>query len=217
MVAVHFLYQLLFSGGLASFMIFARERWKGACLRIEQSIKEFQWVLYGLNLLGILTKDLLSMSIVHVCELLLLNAIFVYELVYRDMLLSGRAHHVLAIAGLYLQVHIGIGGALMSYLLIDEVTDYITNPFAYWITFFLVRFGFYNAVCGIAVRQGLRAARHSVAAAWWVRTVVVWWVFAVGYHVRWLWRRRDEARRALFGPSDCESADARVLVSVTSL
>jgi hypothetical protein len=197
MVALAVQHQLLLSGGLAFLMVIAHARWTESCLSIEQFIERHKFVLFALNLLGLLTTDLLSMSVVHVCELVLLNAIFVYELIYKVRLPSSYAHHVLAILGLCLQVHIGIGGALMSYLLTDEVIDYISSPVAYWVTFFIFRIVFYNVVCAIAVRQGMRAAATNVAAKWWLRAVVIWWIFSIGYHIRWLWRSRKDVRAAL--------------------
>jgi hypothetical protein len=197
MVSVALQYQALLSGGLVLVMVFARTRCTESCLSIEKFILRHKAFLFVLNLLGVLTTNLLSMSIIHVCELILLNAIFVYEMIYSVMLPSSRAHHALAIIGLCLQVHIGIGGALMSYLLTDEVIDYISNPVAYWVTFVVVRIVFYNIVCGIAVKQGIKAAETSVSAKWWLRAVVIWWIFSIGYHIRWIWRRKNEVREAL--------------------
>jgi hypothetical protein len=131
-------------------------------------------------------------------------------MVYRQLLPSTRAHHFLAIIGICLQVHIGIGGALMSYLLTDEVIDYVRNPIAFWITFFFMRIVFYNVVCWIAVKQGMKAAQTSAAAQWWVRAVMIWWFFSVLYHLRWLWRRREEIRAAVANLKRTKDLDGTV-------
>jgi hypothetical protein len=135
------------------------------------------------NLCGLATTNLLSMTYLHIAEQLILIFVFIYELIFRRGLLSRHFHHVLAIAGLALQIHIGIGGAMMSYLLIDQVTDLINHVKLFWITFFLVRLFAYNVVMFIAVRQAVGPARESAAVMGWFVCVIIWWVFSLLYHL----------------------------------
>jgi hypothetical protein len=155
-------------------------------------------VFFGINFLGLLTTDLLSMSWFHVCELLALGLLFAHDAVMRDMTATFRFHHILGLVGVCFQIHIGVGGALMSYLLLDQATDFIRNRRAFWITFLIVRIGIYNVVLAIGVRQGLRAAEASRAVAVWVGCVITWWIFSIFYHLRWIWRERLEIRWLFF-------------------
>jgi hypothetical protein len=156
-------------------------------------------LFFGINFFGLFTTNLLSMSWFHVCELLVLALVFARDAIVRDLTPTFRFHHVLGVVGLCLQVHIGVGGAMMSYLLVDQVTDYVHNRVAFWIVFLLVRIGLYNTVLAVAVRQGLRAASASLAIAVWVGCVATWWAFSNFYHFRWMWRMRAEIKRLFFG------------------
>jgi len=150
------------------------------------------------NLLGILTTNLLSMSYLHISELTILTLVFVHELLFGGYRLPRKAHHVLSLIGLVLQMHIGVGGALMSYLLIDQVTDLIRDRRIFWVVFLLVRLLGYNAVLAIAVKQGVEPAKESPAVRGWLACVIVWWVFSLFYHVQWAWKERDEISRLFF-------------------
>jgi hypothetical protein len=127
-------------------------------------------------------------------ELLILALLFIHDAFARSLSLSFRTHHILAIVGVCLQVHIGVGGATMSYLLFDQVTDYIQNPKAFWIAFFVVRICFYNVVLAVAVRQGIQAAASSLAIKIWVGCVITWWLFSNVYHFLWAWKNRAQIK-----------------------
>jgi hypothetical protein len=144
------------------------------------------------NIGGLLTTNLLTMSYVHVIELTPLILVFLHEFFYHQMALPLRIHHVLSILGLALQLHIGVGGALMSYLLLDELTDYIKDPPSFWIAFVALRIVGYNVVLAIAIKQGVAQAADSVPIKHWIASVLVWWIFSAFYHIHWIWIKRYE-------------------------
>jgi hypothetical protein len=152
-------------------------------------------IFFSVNLIGTFTTDLLSLTWFHITELLLLALLFIHDAFAHSMTLTFRARHILAIIGVCLQIHIGVGGATMSYLLCDQVTDYIRNAKAFWITFFVVRICFYNGVLAIAVRQGIQAAVSSLAIKIWVGCVITWWVFSNFYHFYWAWKDREQIKQ----------------------
>jgi hypothetical protein len=135
------------------------------------------------------------MSWFHICELLSLAILFLHDAVMRPMTLAFRVHHIFGIVGVCLQIHIGVGGTAMSYLLFDQVTDYVRDPVAFWITFLVVRICFYNVMLTVAVMQGIRAAQESMAIAVWVGCVIIWFFYANFYHLEWAWRERKTIRR----------------------
>jgi hypothetical protein len=169
-------YQIPVIAFLSSILILVRTYCQQGCFQFELFMNRWKFVLFLLNILGLLTTNLLSMGILHIGELTFIVDLFIYDLIYREMLLSARAHHVLGIIGLCFQMHIGVGGAAMSYLFTDEVTDYFTNPILFWIVF-------YNVICGIAVLQGIRACADSPPIKVWVTLIVFWWIFSFGYHI----------------------------------
>jgi hypothetical protein len=153
-------------------------------------------IFMAFNAGGLLTTNLLTMSSIHVIELTPLILVFLYEIFYRPMILPLRIHHVLSILGISLQLHIGVGGALMSYLLLDELTDYIVDRPFFWIAFVVMRIIGYNVVLAIAVKQGVAQAAASVAVRGWLASVVIWWIFSAFYHIHWIWTKRYEVADA---------------------
>jgi hypothetical protein len=156
------------------------------------------------NIFGLLTTNLLEMSYVHVVELTPLLLVFLHEFFYDRLPLPERLHHILSIVGLALQLHIGVGGALMSYLLLDELTDYVHDPRSFWIAFVVLRIVGYNVVLALAVKQGVAQAAASVGVKFWVASVVVWWIFSAFYHIHWIWTERAAVADA-FAPKKCTS------------
>jgi hypothetical protein len=210
MASIHFAVQLLLFSLLLSFAFLFQRHLQSLASRFGTEFRSWSFVLFFCtNFLGIFTTDLLSMSWFHACELLSLAFWFAHDAVMRPMTPVFLWHHILGIVGLCFQVHIGVGGALMSYLLLDQSTDYVRDRRAFWIIFVLVRFGLYNVLLAVGVRQGLRAAESSLAVAIWVACVIGWWVFSVFYHIRWVLRDRAEIKLLFFPPREWKRDDWR--------
>jgi hypothetical protein len=157
----------------------------------ERCPLDFEDVFAVLNIFGLFTTDLVHMSRYHVFELTVLGGLFVSDLLNSDSTTDpwGIAHHILSLVGISIQLHFGLGGGLMAFLLLDEWTTYVSDPRLHFAVFFAVRVVGYNAVILVAVRQGL-AAPPSPALALWIWVVVLWGAFAFVYHGAWLWRER---------------------------
>jgi hypothetical protein len=140
------------------------------------------------NLGGLLTTNLLSMPTWHIFELVILALIFIDDLwngTGNTGSLDGRWHHILSISGISVQLHFGIGGGLMVFLLLDQIVDYCADPRLFWAVFFLLRVIGDNVLIGIAVKQALNEMSSTMAI--WLVLVVIWWVFSVLFHASWVW------------------------------
>jgi hypothetical protein len=152
----------------------------------------FEDVFAVLNIFGLFTTDLVHMSRYHVFELTILGLHFINDLlaVDKDWDTWGEwVHHILSLVGISLQLHFGLGGGLMAFLVLDELTGYVTNDYFYWPVFLFLRVISYNTVIFLAVQQDL-AAPPSLALTVWIWAILIWGIFAFIYHAAWLWRER---------------------------
>jgi hypothetical protein len=143
-----------------------------------------------LNIAGLFTTNLLSMSNIHAIKLLFLACLYIQDGFERYLSLAEWWHHILGTAGVILQLHIGLGGGMMSFLLLDSLTWYFEGTRLFWPLFVLIRIVMYNFVLCIAVFQGRKvyATSPSVELKFWLITVVIWWVFSIVYHAEWIWK-----------------------------
>jgi hypothetical protein len=194
MASLHLRYQLavvLLGGALFRLLLLSGLHDRLFSRKFLYRFRHWPGVLFfAYNLCGVSTTNLLSMTYLHITEQMFLIFLFICDLYFCHQRPTRLIHHVLGIIGLALQIHIGIGGAMMSYLLIDQVTDLISDVRAFWITFFVVRLLAYNVVMFVAVRQALGPAKESRAVMGWFVCVLIWWVFSLCYHLRWIWRER---------------------------
>jgi hypothetical protein len=109
-----------------------------------------------LNVAGLFTTNLLSMSRIHAVKLLALACIYINDALSHPLCLVDWSHHAIGLAGVILQLHIGLGGGLMSFLLLDGFTWYFKHTRIYWLSFLLIRIVLYNFEIAIAVVQGRR-------------------------------------------------------------
>jgi hypothetical protein len=147
-----------------------------------------------INFGGLFTTDLVSMSWYHVFELILFSFLMMDDLsdpFFRVGDWEEVMHHILSLIGISLQLHIGVGGGLMSYLFLDELVFYFRESDLFWPVFFGVRIIGYNVILAIVVKQGIpRASSWSIQL--WLLVVICWWGFSIVYHIVWIWRCREE-------------------------
>jgi hypothetical protein len=73
------------------------------------------------------------MTKLDVFKFLWLNSIYIREFFTEDLNLPEVAHHFLSIGDVCLQLHIEVGGGLMSYFLLDELVANFETIRAFWI------------------------------------------------------------------------------------
>jgi hypothetical protein len=146
-----------------------------------------------LNIAGIFTTSLLSMSHIHAVKLFILACFYIHESLEGGLGVAELSHHIIGTVGVILQLHIGVGGGLMSWLLLDELTSWFEDTRVFWPLFLLIRVVMYNVVIGVAVFQGRKeySTSPSVGLKFWLVAVVVWGVFSIVYHAEWLWAMRS--------------------------
>jgi hypothetical protein len=153
-----------------------------------------------INIGGLFTLDLVSMSWYHVFELTLFSFLIMNDLCYpffRQGCWEEVMHHLLALIGISLQFHIGVGGGLMSYLFLDQIVVYFEDTGFYWPVFFGLRIVGYNVILAIAVKQGIPRV-SSRGEHLWLLAVRCWWGFSIVYHIVWIWRCREEITALYF-------------------